>query len=224
LLDGALSFDGSLYYSDWRDVQVTTICYGTASPFGPEAACPTATAVSLNYIINADKARVKGLELGLVARPTRAITLTANYAYADSKFKDFLARDVFPAPASPTPRQFGGNRMPLIPRHSLSGSVRLEQPVATDMTGFVELSGRYRSSRFARFDNRVLIGSKAVADAQLGVKGDSWTALLFVDNIFNDRTPEFTRYYGNFNPSIPNGEFIAAPAKRAIGLRVSKDF
>jgi iron complex outermembrane receptor protein len=223
LFGGMLTFDASLYYSDWSDVQVTTICYGTASPFGPEAACPTATAVSLNYIVNADKARVMGAELGLVARPSRDITLSFNYAYADSKFKDFVARDVYPSPAGVT-RQFGGNRMPLIPKHSLSGTIRVEQPVTDTATGFVELSGRYRSSRFARFDNRVLIGSKAVADAQIGVKGDSWTALLFVDNLFNDKTPEFTRYYGNFNPSIPNGEFIAAPAKRALGIRVSKDF
>lgn len=222
LFGGDLTFDASLYYSDWRNVQVTTICYGTASPFGPEAACPTATAVSLNYIVNADKARVYGAELGLVARPVSGITLSANYAYADSKFKDFVARDVYPSPAGVT-RQFGGNRMPLIPRHSLSGSIRLEQPIDT-RTGFVELSARYRSSRYARFDNRVLIGSKTVADLQFGVKGDSWTALFFVDNLFNNLTPEFTRYYGNFNPSIPNGEFIAAPAKRALGIRVNMNF
>ena len=222
LLDGKLSFDASLYYSDWRNVQVTTICYGTASPFGPEAACPTATAVSLNYIVNANKARVLGAELGIVAKPSSWLTLTGNYAYTDSKFKDFTARDVYPSPAGVT-RQFAGNRMPLIPRHSLSGSVRLEQPVA-EKTAFVELSARYRSSRFARFDNRVLIGAKTVADVQFGLKGKSWTALVFVDNVFNDKTPEFTRYYGNFNPSIPNGEFIAAPAKRAVGVRLSKNF
>lgn len=223
-LDGMLNFDASIYYSDWSGVQVTTICYGTASPFGPEAECPTATAVSLNYIVNADKARVKGAELGLVARPIDDVSLSFNYAYADSKFKDFLARDVFPAPASPTPRQFGGNRMPLIPKHSLGGSIRVEQPVGNDATGFVELSGRYRSSRYARFDNRVLIASKTVADAQVGIEGDSWSALLFVENLFNDKTPEFSRYYGNFNPSVPNGEFVAAPAKRAVGLRFSKNF
>jgi iron complex outermembrane recepter protein len=224
VLDGLLTFDASLYYSDWKNVQVTTICYGTASPFGPEAQCPAATAVSLNYIVNADKARVKGAELGLVVKPSRDVSLNFNYAYADSKFKDFLARDVFPAPASPTPRQFGGNRMPLIPKHSLSGSARIEHPVADEASAFVEVSGRYRSSRYARFDNRVLIGSKAVADAQFGLKGDSWTALFFIDNVFNNKTPDFTRYYGNFNPSIPNGEFIAAPAKRAMGIRVSKNF
>ncbi len=222
LLDGVLTFDASLYYSDWRDVQVTTICYGVESPFGPEPECPNAAAVSLNYIINANKAEVKGAELGLVFKPTRHISLTGNYAYSDSRFKDFVARDVYPSPAGVT-RQFAGNHMPLIPRHSLSGSLRLEQPI-DDRTAFIELTGRYRSSRYARFDNRVLIGDKTVADLQVGVKNDSWTALFFVDNLFNNLTPDFTRYYGNFNPSIPNGEFIAAPAKRAIGLRLNVNF
>jgi iron complex outermembrane receptor protein len=223
LFNGKLTFDASLYYSDWRNVQVTTICYGTASPFGPEAACPTATAVSLNYIVNANKARVKGAELGLVYNPIRPITMSFNYAYADSKFVDFVARDVYPSPAGVT-RQFGGNRMPLIPKHSLSGSVHVEEPVSDAVNVFEEVSARYRSSRYARFDNRVLIDSKLVTDIQFGLKGNSWTALFFVDNLLNDKTPEFTRYYGNFNPSNPNGEFIAAPAKRAIGVRVSKTF
>lgn len=218
-----ISFDASLYYSDWRDVQVTTICYGTASPFGPEAECPNATAVTLNYIVNAKKAEVKGAEFGLVIRPADALTLTVNYAYADSAFVNFEARDVYPAPAG-TDRQFGGNRMPLVPKHSLSGSVRYEQPVSDSASAFIDVSGRYRSSRYARFDNRVLLGNKIVADAQIGLKGDDWTALLFVDNIFNDLTPDFSRYWGNFNPSQPNGEYIGAPAKRSFGLRVSKDF
>jgi outer membrane receptor protein involved in Fe transport len=224
LLDGALQFDAAVYYSDWRHVQVTTICYGTASPFGPEPECPTATAVSLNYIINADKAQVKGAELGLVAKPIRDVTLTLNYAYTDSKFKDFLARDVFPAPASPVPRQFAGNRMPLVAKHSLIGSVHVEEPVSHDKRLFADLQGRYRSSRFARFDNRVLLAPKTVADAQLGVKSDTWTALLYVNNIFDNQTPDFSRYYGNFNPSRPNGEFVTAPDKREVGIRVSKYF
>lgn len=223
--DRRLSVDAALYYSDWSNVQVTTICFGNASALGPEPQCPAATAVSLNYIVNAEKAVAKGAEISLSAKATDALTIGFNYAYADSTFEDFQARDVYPAPSSQAIRQFGGNRMPLIPRHSMSGSLRYEQPLGErDLTGFFELDGRYRTSRFSRFDNRVLIGGKAVADAQIGVKSPDWSVLFFVDNIFNDLTPEFTRYYGNFNPSDRNGEYISAPAKRAVGLRFSKDF
>lgn len=224
LFDRRVNLEASLYYSDWRDVQVTTICYGVSSPFGPEPQCPTATAVSLNYIVNADKAEVKGAELAMTALVTDELTLRLQYAYTDSKFKDFLARDVFPAPASPTPRQFAGNRMPLVAKHSLTADVRYEQPVASDVNIFTELSGRYRSSRYARFDNRVKIADKAVFDARIGLEADDWSAVVFVDNIFNDLTPDFTRYWGNFNPSQPNGEYIVAPAKRSFGLRVNKEF
>ncbi len=224
LLGRRMNLETALYYSDWRDVQVTTICYGTASPFGPEAECPTATAVSLNYIINAEKAEVKGAELSVQALLTDSITAGLSYAYTDSRFKDFLARDVFPAPASPDDRQFAGNRLPLIAKHSLSGDVRYERWVSSGLSVFTEVSGRYRSSRFARFDNRVKIDAKTVFDARVGFRTDGWTALVFVDNVFNDLTPDFTRYYGNFSPSRPNGEYIVAPAKRAFGVRVSKEF
>ncbi|MEX1148169.1 MAG: TonB-dependent receptor, partial [Sphingomonadales bacterium] len=185
-LDRRLNLEASLFYSEWNDVQVTTICYGTSSPFGPEAACPTATAVSLNYIISADKAEVKGGELAMQALVTDELTIGLRYAYTDSKFDDFLARDVFPAPASPNDRQFGGNRMPLVAKHSLSADIRYETPVSADLSMFTEVSGRYRSSRYARFDNRVLLGDKAVFDARVGLSGETWTALVFVDNVLND--------------------------------------
>jgi iron complex outermembrane receptor protein len=105
----------------------------------------------------------------------------------------------------------------------VSADVRYEHDIA-DATVFTELSGRYRSSRYARFDNRVKIDDKTVVDARIGMKYEGWTALFYVDNVFDDRTPDFTRYYGNFSPSRPNGEYIVAPAKRAFGLRVSKEF
>lgn len=233
IADRLISFDASVYFSDWSDVQVTTICYGSLSSFatGPvgakvgEAECPTAAAVSLNYIVNAKKAEVKGAEIGFVIRPADALTLNLNYAYADSKFKDFEARDVFPAPQG-VDRQFGGNTMPLVAKHSLSGSIRLEDEVAANVSAFVELSARYRSSRYARFDNRVQLAGKTVADVQFGLKGDDWSGLIFVDNIFNEMTPDFARYYGNHNPAFDrlNGEFITAPAKRSFGVRVNKNF
>lgn len=222
-LDNTLTWEAAAYYSDWRDVQTTTVCYGTASPFGPEPECPTSGAVSVNYIINADSAEVKGLELAADARLTDWFSLSASYAYTDSKFEDFVARDVFPAPAGTT-RQFGGNRVPLIPKHSLAGTARIEVPVTSTLDGFASLTGTYRSKRFARFDNRVLLDDKTVLDVQIGVKTGSFTGLLFVNNLLNDLTPDFSRYYGDFNPSRPNGEYITAPAQRQIGIRLIKDF
>lgn len=218
-----LRLEASAYYSDWSDLQVTTICYGSSSPFGPEPECPTSGAVSLNYIINADKTTVKGFELSADMRPVQWLNLGLAYAYTDSKFDDFVARDVFPAPAGTT-RQFGGNRVQLIPRHSLTGNARVEVPVSPGLDGFLSLTGSYRSSRYARFDNRVLLDNKTVADGQIGITGDNYTALIFVQNIFDNRTPDFSRYYGDFNPSNPNGEYIAAPAKRTFGVRLIMDF
>ncbi|WP_374408093.1 TonB-dependent receptor [Pelagerythrobacter sp.] len=219
----AVTWEASAYYSDWRDVQTTTICYGSASPFGPEPECPTSGAVSINYIVNADSAEVKGAEFAASAQLTDWFSLSASYAYTDSKFEDFVARDVFPAPAGTT-RQFGGNRVQLIPKHSASGTARVEAPVADALDGFASLTGSYRSKRFARFDNRVLLDDKITLDAQIGVKTDSFTGLLFVNNLLNDLTPDFSRYYGNFNPSRPNGEYITAPAQRQIGIRLIKNF
>lgn len=219
-----LTFEASAYYSNWRNIQVINTCYGSSSPFGPEAACPASAAINISYLINADKATVKGLELSATLEPTEWLDLSLAYAYTDSKFKDFATRDIYPAPADDTTRQFAGNRVPLIPRHSLTSTMRVDVPVSATLDGFASLTGIYRSSRFANFDNRVLLDSKFVANAQLGISNDMFTALLFVNNIFNDLTPDYSRYYPNFNPSDPNGEYITAPAKRTAGVRVIFDF
>ncbi|GAM05428.1 TonB-dependent receptor [Novosphingobium sp. MBES04] len=223
LLNGDLNFEADVYYSDWSDLQVTTVCYGSLSAQGPEPECPNSSAVTLNYIINADKAEVKGAELGVNATPFHWLTLSGSYAYTDSKFKDFAARDVFPSPAG-VDRQFGGNRVPLVPRHSATGMVHIEAPLTGELDGFIEGTGNYRSSRFARFDNRVKLDQKFTADAQIGLKGGSWTALVYVNNIFNDLTPDFSRFWGLFNPSTSNGEYITAPARRTGGIRFIKNF
>ena len=195
-----------------------------------EAQCPAFAGITTNYIINARKATVKGLELGAALKATDWVTFDVNYAYTDSKYKDFLARDVFPAVAGANPRQFGGEAAQgreVVhgaaapgPAAAVTGAAKLYWR----MKAFLEVSGRYRSGKYVRFDNRVRLDAKAVFDTQFGLKGDGWSASVFVDNIFNDTTPDFSRYYGNWNPNRTNGEYIVAPPKRAFGVRASKEF
>lgn len=219
--DRRIQVDLAAYYSDWRNVQVTTVCFGSNSPYGPESLCPDFRSTSLNYIVNADKARIKGVDLDIRAKLTPVLTAGFNYAYSDSKFVDFLARAPFPATPSTTPTQFAGNRLPLIPKHSLQGTLRFEHPVPgnEDYHFFAEESWRWRSSRYSRFDNRVRVNGKAVGDAQVGINKGDWFVLIYVENVLNNQIPDFTRYYPRWNPSNSNGEYIAAPTPRTFGTR-----
>jgi outer membrane receptor protein involved in Fe transport len=224
LLDGRVQYNGAVYYSDWSNVQVINACFGSAVPFGPEPECPLSAASNLNYIINAKKAEAYGLELEAAANVTEWLSVNAAYAYTQSKFKDFVARDVFPAPSTPANRQFAPNKLPLVPRHTIVASVRVTQPVGDAFSSFFEFGGRYASAKWARFDNRVLIKGKATFNLRAGVEAENWDVTLFVDNLFNNLTPDYTRYFPQINPFSQNGEYIGAPDKRRWGVRTSFRF
>jgi outer membrane receptor protein involved in Fe transport len=224
LLDGRVQYSGAVYYSDWKNVQVINACFGSAVPFGPEPECPLSAASNLNYIINAKKAEAYGLELEAAANVTDWLSVNAAYSYTESKFKDFVARDVFPAPSTPANRQFAPNKLPLVPKHTIVASVRVSQPLTDAIGGYVEFGGRYTSAKWARFDNRVLIKGKATFNVRVGFEGEMWDVTVFGDNIFNNLTPDYTRYFPQINPFSQNGEFIGAPDKSRWGVRGSVKF
>lgn len=225
-LDGRLRMTAAAYVSDYKGTQVTNVCFGSSSPFGPEANCPNSPAVSLTYIDNAEGADIKGLELEVNARVTDHFSTVLAYAYTDATFNRLVTSvgGLPPALIVNGRADFTGRRLPLIPENSLMLSGRYEREVTSGTDGFIELSGRYRSKRFARFSNLQALDAKTVVDLQLGLRADKWSATLFANNLFDDLTPDFVRYAVNINPLNPNTDYVSAPPKRTYGLRVSYEF
>lgn len=76
LLDRRLTFNGSAYYYDYKDLQVLRV---VAVPGGGAA----------TLITNAATSEIKGFELELVARPSDRFEANLSYAYTDAKYKTF---------------------------------------------------------------------------------------------------------------------------------------
>lgn len=75
LLDRRLQLDGTLFYIDWSDIQVTL-----------------ATPAGFTYTANAGKARNYGFEGTATFRPSRSLTLQGNVTWLDSELRtDFMA-------------------------------------------------------------------------------------------------------------------------------------
>ena len=75
LLDRRLRVNAALFHMDYRDIQVNV---------------PDPQQVSVLDVINAGKARIRGLELDVTMRPTSALTVGFNYGYLDAKFVEIL--------------------------------------------------------------------------------------------------------------------------------------
>jgi len=73
--DGRLQFSGSLFYYDYKDLQVTRVVAGTG----------------VNRTENAADAEALGLDLDLTWLPTDWMVLTAGLSLLDSQYKDFDA-------------------------------------------------------------------------------------------------------------------------------------
>jgi outer membrane receptor protein involved in Fe transport len=199
LLDRALSFDASLYYIDWKDVQISLIA-------------PSATA----FTANGGKAKSQGVELSVQSRPVGGLTVAGWVSFSDAQ----LTED-FPA----TTRDFGdeGDRLPYSAR--FSGNLSLDEafPLTAGASGFVGASLSYvgnRESYFSASPQRQRLPSYTQTDLRAGVRLDTWEVNLFANNI-TDRRGVLT---GGTGPAVidPSGFTYIQP--RTVGITATKSF
>jgi len=80
LADGKLLLNATVFYTPYKDVQVTT------QQFQVVNGLPT----NVTAVLNAGKQLNQGVELEAVFRPIQALTLSLNAGYLDAKFEEFL--------------------------------------------------------------------------------------------------------------------------------------
>lgn len=198
LLNGALSFDASVYHIDWDGIQILLIDPDT----------------TFAYNINGGKAKSEGVELTLEARPLDGLTVAAWASYSDA----VLTED-FPA----TSAAYGesGERLPNSSRVSGSLSVDYSFPLAADLTGFVGGIASYMGDSLGLFmqtAERQRFDSYTKVDLRAGANIGAWAVNLFVNNVSDERAA----IGGGLGTFPPSGFTFIQP--RTVGLSVAKDF
>ena len=164
LLDRRLAIDASLYYIDWRDIQL-------------QLADPVAF---LTYYDNAGRARSKGMELALGIRPLEGLSINASGSWGDAE----LTQD-FPIAAGSA---MSGDRLPFSSRFAGTLSIEDEFPLSAQLRAFVGGSVSYVGDRPGAIGARgPRLSSYTRTDLQAGVRHESWTATLFGNNITDRR-------------------------------------
>lgn len=124
----------AVYTGNYKDIQRTISETGLTDPL-------TGGTFTRNSIVNAEKARISGVELEQMLKPFDLLELKFSYAYSDAKFKKFIS----PKGLDYTKAPFAG-----APKHTLSGAARLQLPVGEDAGDvFVQFSGSHTSSSIA---------------------------------------------------------------------------
>lgn len=196
-LDHALSVDTSVYYIDWKNMQIFSF---TPSNFG--------------YTANGSSAKSEGVEVSIAARLWEGFSLSAWGDYDNA----VLTQD-FPS----TSQNYGvsGDRLPFVSRYS--GNVSMEQDVSLShtLTGFLGGTVSYVGDRTGVFQptaQRQLYPSYTKTDLRAGVRGDTWAVNLYANNVTDSRG----LLNGGLGYLPPFAFVIIQP--RTVGLSVSKTF
>jgi len=225
LLDGRMTANVAAYFTDAKDVQLTTPVAST-------------TGAVTSIATNQGSAEIWGLELELQAAVTDNLLVGFGYTFSRPRFTEgcddaqyTLKSGGFVIPGSVdqlTPAQLElcsikGNRLPLTSEHQASINARYTQALGRGYEWFVSGDVTYESSKFAQVHNLAETGDATVAGLQLGIESDRLRVALFGRNIFDEDTVvNVTRWgdvaYGfafgpgaNRAPASVDGQTVAKP-------------
>jgi outer membrane receptor protein involved in Fe transport len=199
LFDNSLRINGSTYFIEWTDMQV--------SRFDPE------NVSILTFIENSADSEIFGVEADFTWRATENLTLFGAVSYNDTELTSVDAQVIELAPV--------GSQLPLVPELQGYLRARYEQSLDVDFLdrGYVQLSGKFASNSFSSLvaEERRRQAGYGILDARAGVSRENWTAELFVEN-FTDKRAEL---FINTQDDIPR---ITTNRPLTAGIRLSYRF
>lgn len=199
LAEHLFSYDASLYYIGWRDIQLFFV--DPNSGFG--------------FVSNGGRAKSQGAELSVETRPLRGLDISAWVAFNDAKLTE-------PFPAGSQLVGSEGDRLPFGSRFSGNLSIKQEFPLVGQVSGTVGATLTYVGERLGNFTAsqvRQNYPAYARTDLNAGIQYTDWTATVYVNNVTDRRGV----LYGGLG-TLPNAAAFEVIAPRTIGFNVMKKF
>jgi outer membrane receptor protein involved in Fe transport len=248
---GDLQLNGAAFYQDYSDKQVTTqiLVDDKLAPRVTNASSADIWGIELDLVWR--PALLDGLTLG------------ASYTWLDPQYQDFqddttvlpraaaagcplvvykggLGTDPSdlsdPANGSPTCRiDQSGKQLERTPENSFVGTVNIERPFRSDdLSWFVGLNASYQDKRYLDVDNFTYWEDFWLQNLQLGLTGDKWEMVGYIDNLMDDDTIKTGGSGPEFGQQVTELGFVAGlgvqftfaplPEPRVFGVRLSRRF
>ncbi len=192
-----LSFEGSVYYIKWTDVQLSL-----TNPNNGQ-----------NYFYNGSEAKSQGVELSAQVRPLTGLHLGGWVSWNDAVLtKDF--------PANSAAYGVSGDRLPYSARFSASTTFDYDRPVGSWTAG-VGGAVSYVGSRTGAFQvapQRQVLPAYTQTDLHSSLRSDQWTFELYVNNVTDRRGI----VGGGIGTAVPSSFGLIQP--RTAGVSVAKTF
>jgi hypothetical protein len=129
-----------------------------------------------------------------------------------------------------------GNQLEYAPEHAVVAGFNLQAPISDGLTAFFEGNAVYQDERYMDRFNVQKLDSFTVVDFRVGLRGDRWDVIAYVDNAFEDETVKtgtpavYTATSqaffapGPFTFVIPPSTLVVLPDLRQFGIRASFRF
>lgn len=196
LANGRVQFNGSAYYIEWSDMQV--------SRFDP------LNVSILTFIENAADSEIMGVEGDLTWAATDNLTLNGAFSYNDTELTSVDAQVIELAPI--------GSQLPLVPEFQGTARARYDW-VMGDYNMFAQGAIQYAGTSYSSLisDVREKQGSYTTGDVSVGLGRDQWQIKLFVDNVWDERAELFINEQDDIRRITTN-------RPRTVGFKVSFDY
>jgi iron complex outermembrane receptor protein len=128
-------FNVAAFYNDYRDMQVFLAIPSSA-----------AAGLEVEVLDNAPKAHTQGIDLEMIIKPFRGLTITENFGLLKARLDQYAVSLI---PGGPN---YSGNDLPLAPRASSSTIIHYEHDVAGGVIS-AQYSASYKSRRYFSIAN-----------------------------------------------------------------------
>jgi outer membrane receptor protein involved in Fe transport len=198
--DGRFFFDGSVYYIDWQDIQLSLV-----NPANGQ-----------NYFTNGGRAKSEGVELSVQLAPADGLRIEGWAVWNNA-----VLTEAMPPPEAGGVNGPEGARLPFSSRFSASASANYEFPLGA-LTAVAGATISHVGDRVGTFisddSGRQIFPAYTKADVHAGMKTEQWTFDLYVNNATDKRG-----VLGGGNGTItPTAFQLIQP--RTLGISLARAF
>ncbi len=216
LLDRALRFNVSGYYTDWTDQQAA--CQNPITAGG--------SSTQRTYVCNVAASTIYGVEVDVVANISSWFTVTGNYTYTHARYTKFVDDSLAAALvlAGLPPINFDGNNLPYVPDHKVVISPRINLPLGTGMTAELRADLVMQSETFVRADNLQSFAPFETVDLRATLRRGGISLQAYVNNLFDVDTPVAgVRFFDSTNFSVAS-PYVTGANRRQFGATLGYRF
>lgn len=240
-LNNRLRVNANLYRIDWSNQGLS---------LAASAMQWNGVPYNTTYVVNIGETEINGFELESHWAVSNNFVASLVYAFTDSEIVHYLNQDqadLLSDASNPNPNMsspqasLAGKKSPLVPKHKATLGLSYKNEFANGWGYGINFDSTYQSDRYLQVHNLAKLKASVLSNLRLTLNpSESWRITAYVNNVFNDNSPQGGIRYLSFAAPYINVPLVSpgvgrqfvqqrdfgvtAPMPRMYGLEVNYRF